>query len=153
MLHNLHDPDAPQKRIEFEQRHAQHRSNGRKYRIGQGVGRRHTSDGDRVTRRDGKPFVTERQMMAEKKTHRATSQRDAVEKVREGETFVVKLPLIGQTEIPRPEQLAYYGGLAALAALELIDWPVALVIATGHLLASNHHNRLLEDLGEAMEEV
>jgi hypothetical protein len=92
-------------------------------------------------------------MMAEKKTHRATSQRDAVEKVREGETFVVKLPLVGQMEIPRPEQLAYYGGLAALAALELIDWPVALVIATGHLLASNHHNRLLEDLGEAMEEV
>jgi hypothetical protein len=85
-------------------------------------------------------------MMADKKTHRATSQR-------EGETFVVTLPLVGQMEIPRPEQLAYYGGLAALAALELIDWPVALVIATGHLLASNHHNRLLEDLGEAMEEV
>ncbi|ORX03761.1 hypothetical protein AWC29_16990 [Mycobacterium triplex] len=92
-------------------------------------------------------------MMAEKKTRRATSQRDAVEKIREGETFVVKLPVVGQTEIPRPEQLAYYGGLAALAALELIDWPVALVIAAGHMLASNHHNRLLEEIGEAMEEV
>jgi hypothetical protein len=55
-------------------------------------------------------------------------------------------------EIPRPEQLAYFGGLAALAALELIDWPVALVIAAGHFLASNHHNKLLEELGEAMEE-
>jgi hypothetical protein len=92
-------------------------------------------------------------MMAEKNTRRATSQREAVEKVREGETFVVNLPLLGQTEIPRPEQLAYYGGLAALAALELIDWPVALVIAAGHLLAANHHNKLLEELGEAMEEV
>lgn len=152
-LHDVHDPHPPQQRIEFEQRDSQYRSNGRKYRIGQGVGRRHRSDGDQVTRRDGKPFVTERQMMAEKKTRRTTSQRDAVEKIREGETFVVKLPLIGQTEIPRPEQLAYYGGLAALAALELIDWPVALVIATGHLLASNHHNKLLEELGEAMEEV
>ncbi|ODR04910.1 hypothetical protein AWC25_06760 [Mycobacterium sherrisii] len=91
-------------------------------------------------------------MMAEKKTRRTTSQRDAVQKIREGETFVVNLPLVGQTEIPRPEQLAYYGGLAALAALELIDWPVALVIATGHLLASNHHNRLIEEFGEAMEE-
>ncbi|GBG40486.1 hypothetical protein [Mycobacterium montefiorense] len=91
--------------------------------------------------------------MAEKKARRATSQRDAVEKVREGETFVVNLPLVGQTEIPRPEQLAYYGGLAALAAVELIDWPVALVIAAGHVLASNHHNRLLEEIGEAMEEV
>jgi hypothetical protein len=92
-------------------------------------------------------------MMAEKNARRGTSQSEAVEKVREGETFVVNLPLLGQTEIPRPEQLAYYGGLAALAALELIDWPVALVIAAGHLLAANHHNKLLEELGEAMEEV
>ncbi|KZS71216.1 hypothetical protein A4G29_15910 [Mycobacterium kansasii] len=91
-------------------------------------------------------------MMVEKKARRATSQREAVKKIREGETFVVNLPLVGQLEVPRPEQLAYYGGLAALAALELIDWPVALVIATGHVLASNHHNRLLEELGEALEE-
>jgi len=90
--------------------------------------------------------------MAEKKARRATSQRDAVDKIREGETFVLNLPVVGQLDIPRPEQLAYYGGLAALAALELIDWPVALVIAAGHVLASNHHNKLLEELGEAMEE-
>ncbi|BBZ49719.1 hypothetical protein H7H82_01515 [Mycobacterium heidelbergense] len=90
--------------------------------------------------------------MAEKKSRTGISQREAVEKIREGETFVVNVPVIGQMEIPRPEQLAYYGGLAALAALELIDWPVALVIAAGHLLASNHHNRLLEELGDAMEE-
>jgi hypothetical protein len=92
-------------------------------------------------------------MMAEKKARRATSQAEAVEKVRAGETFVVNLPLLGQIEIPRPEQLAYYGGIAALAAFELIDWPVAIVIAAGHVMASNHHNKLLEELGEAMEEV
>jgi hypothetical protein len=92
-------------------------------------------------------------MMAEKKARQATTQAEAVEKVREGETFVINLPMLGQIEIPRPEQLAYYGGVAALAAFELIDWPVALVIAAGHLMASNHHNRLLEELGEAMEEV
>ena len=91
--------------------------------------------------------------MAEKKARSGVSQREAVEKVREGETFVVNVPVVGQMEIPRPEQLAYYGGLAALAAFELIDWPVAVVIAAGHLLASNHHNRILEELGEAIEEV
>ncbi|RAU93820.1 hypothetical protein DQP58_15625 [Mycobacterium colombiense] len=90
--------------------------------------------------------------MAEKKSRRGTPQREAVDKIREGETFAVNLPAIGQVEIPRPEQLAYFGGLAALAALELIDWPVALVIAAGHFLASSHHNKLLEELGEAMEE-
>jgi hypothetical protein len=92
-------------------------------------------------------------MMAEKKTQRTTSQREAVEHIRQGETFYVNLPIVGRMEIPRPEQLAYYGGLAALAAFELIDWPVAVVIAAGHILASNHHNKLLEELGEAMEEV
>jgi hypothetical protein len=92
-------------------------------------------------------------MMAEKKTRTAVSQREAVQKIREGETFFVDLPVLGRTEIPRPEQLAYYGGLAALAAFELLDWPVALVIAAGHLMASNHHNRILEELGEAMEEI
>ena len=90
--------------------------------------------------------------MAEKKSRSGVSQREAVQKVREGETFVVNVPVVGQMEIPRPEQLAYYGGLAALAAFELIDWPVALVIAAGHLLASNQHNRFVEELGEAMEE-
>jgi hypothetical protein len=90
-------------------------------------------------------------MMVEKKSRRGTSQREAVDHVREGETFAVNLPVVGQVTVPRPEQLAYYGGLAALAAFELIDWPVALVIAAGHVLASNHHNRLLEELGEAME--
>jgi hypothetical protein len=91
--------------------------------------------------------------MVEKKARRGTSQREAVQKIREGETFVVNLPVVGQMEIPRPEQLAYYGGLAALATFELIDWPVALVIAAGHLLAANHHNKVLEELGEAIEEV
>ncbi|HME17376.1 MAG: hypothetical protein WBM01_20175 [Mycobacterium sp.] len=92
-------------------------------------------------------------MMVDKKPHRATSQAEAVAHIREGETFFVNLPLVGKVEIPRPEALAYYGGLAALAAFELIDWPVAVVIAAGHLLASNHHNRILEELGEAIEEV
>src|SRR5271154_3769090 len=91
-------------------------------------------------------------MMAEKNARRDTSQADAVAHIREGETFAINLPVIGQVEIPRPEQLAYYGGLAALAAFELIDWPVAVVIMAGHLLASNHHNRLLEELGEAIED-
>ena len=91
--------------------------------------------------------------MAEKKSRRGTSQREAVQRIREGESFAVNLPVVGQVDVPRPEQLAYYGGLAALAAFEIIEWPVALVIAAGHLLASNHRSRILEELGEAMEEV
>src|SRR6202012_3007510 len=91
-------------------------------------------------------------MMAEKNARRESSQAEAVAQIREGETFALNLPVIGQVEIPRPEALAYYGGIAALAAFELIDWPGALVIAAGHLFASNHHNKLLGELGEGIED-
>ena len=83
---------------------------------------------------------------------RTASHRGAVDRVRDAESFAVTLPLVGRVDIPRPDQLAYFGGLAALAALEIIEWPVALIIASGHVLAEQHHNRLAEELGEAIEE-
>jgi hypothetical protein len=46
-------------------------------------------------------------MMAEKSARRETSQAEAVAHIREGETFAINLPVIGQVEIPRPEALAY----------------------------------------------
>jgi hypothetical protein len=86
------------------------------------------------------------------KSTRNVSHRSAVDRVREAETFTVTLPVVGRVRIPRPEQLAYYGGLAGLAALEIIDWPVALVVGLGHAIASQHHNKALEELGEVLEE-
>lgn len=86
------------------------------------------------------------------KSRRRTSQAEAMQHIREGETFAVELPVFGRVTVPRPEQLAYYGGLALLAVFDLIDWPVAVAVAAGHLLASSHHNEILEQLGEALEE-
>jgi hypothetical protein len=80
------------------------------------------------------------------------SHRGAVERVRNAETFAVTLPVIGRVRVPRPEQLAYYGALAGLAALEIIDWPIAVAIGAGHALASNHHNKVAQELGEALED-
>lgn len=84
--------------------------------------------------------------------HRTVSRKSAVERVREAEGRAVNLPVVGRVAIPRPEQLAYYGALAALAVFEIIDWPIALAIGAGHVLASNHHNRVMQELGEALEE-
>ncbi|MBV9088452.1 MAG: hypothetical protein JO044_00890 [Mycobacteriaceae bacterium] len=83
---------------------------------------------------------------------RKTSHRGAVERIRAAESFAVNLPVVGHVRIPRPEQLAYYGALAALAAVELIDWPIALVLGAGHALAQNQHSRIAQELGEAFEE-
>jgi len=81
-----------------------------------------------------------------------TTHRDAVERVREAQSFTVTLPVVGRVRVPRPEQLAFYGALGALAAVEIIEWPVALVLGVGHALMQNEHSRVAQGVGEALEE-
>ncbi|NGO14464.1 hypothetical protein G5C60_44475 [Streptomyces sp. HC44] len=57
-----------------------------------------------------------------------------------------------RVELLPPEQLAFLTGVGLLAALELLEWPVALVLAVGHQLAHSHHGRVLREFGEALEE-
>ncbi|MBF6076561.1 hypothetical protein [Nocardia beijingensis] len=87
--------------------------------------------------------------MAEKST---SGHRNAVDQVLAAQGFAMDLPVIGRVRIPRPEQLAYYGALGALAAAEIIEWPVAVVLAAGHWLAQDQHNRVAHQIGEALEE-
>ena len=86
------------------------------------------------------------------KSSRNTTHRAAVQRIREGQTFSLGLPIVGRVRIPRPEQLAFYGVLGALAAVEIIEWPVALVLAAGHALIHNEHNRVAQEIGEALED-
>ncbi len=63
------------------------------------------------------------------------------------------LPLVHTTmHLPPPEHAAYYAGVAVLVALEVIEWPVALVVAAGHALASRSHNQVVEGVAEAAED-
>lgn len=78
--------------------------------------------------------------------------QNAVDRVLAAHSFAVELPVVGRVGIPRPEQLAYYGALGALAAAEIIDWPVAVVLAAGHWLIQDQHNRVAHEIGEAFEE-
>lgn len=82
---------------------------------------------------------------------RATGHRDAVHVVRSARGFAVTLPVVGRVKVPHPEQLAYYGALGILAAVEIIDWPVALVLGAGHALMQNEHSRVVQEVGEALE--
>ena len=83
---------------------------------------------------------------------RKNTQRRAVDRIREADSFTVDLPVLGRVRIPRPEQLAYYGALAALAAAELIEWPIAVVLGAGHALSQNQHSRMAQELGDALED-
>ena len=64
----------------------------------------------------------------------------------------LRLPLLGSVALPPPDHMAWYGGVVALAAFELIEWPVALVLALGKVLADNRSNKTIQAFGEALED-
>ena len=63
----------------------------------------------------------------------------------------VRVAGVGTVRLPALDSLAWLGGLAALAALGIVEWPVAAVIGVGHVLSHQQHLRLLSDFGEALE--
>ena len=63
----------------------------------------------------------------------------------------VDVPLLGSIAVPDPSGMAFYAGLGALAAAELIEWPVALIVAAGHLLSHQSASHAFQGLGEALE--
>lgn len=67
------------------------------------------------------------------------------------DTVSLPIPLVGTIQLSRPE-LAYVGGIVGLSALGLLEWPIALVIASGHILAADRSCRTVHELGEAMTE-
>lgn len=81
------------------------------------------------------------------------SHRAAMERISQGSRFAIRLPLLGDVGVPRPDQLAYLTALGLLAAFEVIDWPVALAIAVGHALAEDRRHRALREVGAALESV
>jgi hypothetical protein len=76
----------------------------------------------------------------------------AVLRAIEKNTMEVAVPAMGRLRLPPPQTLAWLGGLTALAVLEIVEWPVAVVIGAGHVLAHQTHLQLLRDFGEALEE-
>ncbi|WCN81555.1 hypothetical protein [Micromonospora sp. LH3U1] len=64
----------------------------------------------------------------------------------------VELPMLGEVAVPPPDRVAYYAGLGVLAALQVIEWPLALVITAGHLLADQHLSGLARGVGEVLQD-
>ncbi len=90
-----------------------------------------------------------------RRTARAVSGRAAARKVEGADHIRLKMPLLGSIRLPEPQRLAYYttiGALGVLGVLGVLEWPVALVLAGGHALASDQHNRAVQQFGEALED-
>ncbi|MFC6085224.1 hypothetical protein [Sphaerisporangium aureirubrum] len=63
----------------------------------------------------------------------------------------VDVPVLGRVTLPSVDRLAFYGALGTLVALQLVEWPVALIIGIGHYLAEQHFSGVLRGIGEAAE--
>ncbi len=84
--------------------------------------------------------------MAEK-----TTARKQVNKLAR-ETPSVRLPVTGtKINLPGRGGLAWYAGIGAMAAVELVEWPVALLIAGTHFIERHTRNRDLEQLAEGID--
>jgi len=57
-----------------------------------------------------------------------------------------------RVQTPPVEHLLFYVGLGTLAAVEIIEWPLALLLMTGHMLMDATNRPGLHELGEALEE-
>jgi hypothetical protein len=98
--------------------------------------------------RNGERHATRRQTKSDEElSHKATARR-----VREADRFALQLPVVGRVPFPRPDQLAFYGALAALVAAELVEWPIAVAIGAGHALVSSRPRQPEKSPREATEQ-
>lgn len=64
----------------------------------------------------------------------------------------VKIPLLEITiNAPDRATVTWYVGLGAMTALEVIDWPVALIVAASHTLATHARHPEVRELVEGIE--
>ncbi|OBH97687.1 hypothetical protein A5678_23775 [Mycobacterium sp. E2733] len=54
--------------------------------------------------------------------------------------------------LPAAEHLVFYAGVSAMAVFGIMEWPVVAALLLGHTLVNAQHNKVLQSLGEALEE-
>ena len=77
------------------------------------------------------------------RTNRSSSKPQA-------QVSTVTLPLVHSKVAP--EQLAYFGALGVLAAVELIEWPLAAVLVAGHVIATRAHRKIVREMASGVDE-
>ncbi|OBI17237.1 MULTISPECIES: hypothetical protein [unclassified Mycobacterium] len=80
------------------------------------------------------------------------TRRRPSERTRKTERPRLNIPIIGRVRVPHADHLAFYGGLAALAAFQILDWPMALVLGAGQALAESQHDRVVREFGDALSD-
>jgi len=61
------------------------------------------------------------------------------------------VPLSRATRLAQHPRFTWYAGLAVMAALEIIEWPLAILMIAGHEIAHRTHSQELRELAEGVE--
>ncbi len=64
----------------------------------------------------------------------------------------MKIPIV-DVELHKPTRgsLAWYGTLTAMTAAGVVEWPLAAVVAAGHLVAENSRSQAVSGAAEGAE--
>lgn len=66
--------------------------------------------------------------------------------------MVVRVPVVGTVSLPSAPHLAWYAGVGVLAAVGVIELPVAALLAIGKALSDERSGKALQELGDALQE-
>jgi hypothetical protein len=77
--------------------------------------------------------------------------RQNLDRMRRGSRSVTVPGTSTKLNLPDHAGLAWYAGLGAMATIELIEWPVALLIAGTHFIGNHAHNRDVQELAEGID--
>lgn len=76
----------------------------------------------------------------------------AIEAAVRQQTVTVNLPVVGPVTLPSGPHMAWYAGVATLAVLEVVEWPIAILMVTAKALSDSSHHQLLSQFGDALEQ-
>ena len=80
-----------------------------------------------------------------------SARRTTQHNIRRARRPSVTLPFTDtKINLPDAPALAWYAGMGAMAAAELVEWPVALLIAGTHFIENHSHSRDIEELADGI---
>jgi hypothetical protein len=77
--------------------------------------------------------------------------RQNIQRLKRGGPTVTVPGTETKVNLPDRSGLLWYAGIGAMAAAELIEWPVALIIAGTHFVENHSHSRDIEQLAEGID--
>ena len=75
----------------------------------------------------------------------------AAERAVRARSVQITIEGVGTIHLPPTEDLAFLAGVGLIAAAGIIEWPVAAILAAGHLITKASHNEALKQFGQALE--